>query len=405
MNDSPKNTPSTEENPTDAPAPEGRASLLLDRLSRLGLGEQAVRALTTVLVIAVLAVVLWGMRGFSTRLSEQAALDLQATAQAIAAPTVSAATGLTSEEAALAAVMPAFGGQVVSDSGVRRAANPETVIPSRPRVEVTIYVVQAGDSLFSIAEQYGLQPETLLWGNQETLQDNYNFLRVGQELNILPTDGVYYEYNAGESLRTIARFFGVAPEAIVEYPGNRLDPYETNLDSPGLQDGAWLIVPGGERELVDWGPPRISRDNPAVAAYYGPGACGAVYDGPIGNGTFVWPTTSRQISGYSYSDIHPGIDIGGSEGNAIYATDAGVVVYAGWSNTGYGNLVVIDHGNGWQSAYAHLFSYSVSCGQGVFQGGQIGGLGNSGNSTGAHLHFELLSELYGKVNPINFLIP
>lgn len=395
------------EEPTSDNEPEAKAGLLtdlMDRASRLGLGQQAVRALTTLLVIAVLAVAVWGMSQFSEQISAAQALDLQATAQAIAAPTVNAATGLNGEELALAAMLPSFEGG--GGGGVQRAAQPETVIPSRTRVEVTTYTVQQGDSLFSIAEQYGLKPETILWGNYATLQDNYNFLRVDQVLNILPTDGVYHRYSIGESLRTIASNYGTTPEAILEYPGNNLDPYETNPDDPGINDGTMLIIPGGTRELVDWGPPRISRENPAVAAYYGPGACGAITDGPIGNGTFVWPTTSRQISGYIYdSSVHPAIDIGGAEGNAIYATDAGVVVYAGWSNTGYGNLVVIDHGNGWQSAYAHLFSYSVSCGQGVFQGGQIGGLGNTGNSTGAHLHFELLSDLYGKVNPMNFLIP
>ncbi|MDH5607505.1 MAG: M23 family metallopeptidase, partial [Anaerolineae bacterium] len=92
------------------------------------------------------------------------------------------------------------------------------------------------------------------------------------------------------------------------------------------------------------------------------------------------------------------------EGNAIYSVDAGVVVYAGWSNYGYGYLIVIDHGGGWQSAYAHLSGIGVSCGQGVSQGSHIGQLGNTGNSSGAHLHFELVSEIWGKVNPWNFLI-
>ena len=113
--------------------------------------------------------------------------------------------------------------------------------------------------------------------------------------------------------------------------------------------------------------------------------------------------SSRQISGYYYAPgVHPAVDIGGSVGNAIYATDNGVVVYAGWSDYGYGYLIVIDHGNGWQSAYAHLSAVGVSCGQSVFQGTQIGGLGSTGNSSGPHLHFELVYN-GTKVNPLDYI--
>ncbi len=91
----------------------------------------------------------------------------------------------------------------------------------------------------------------------------------------------------------------------------------------------------------------------------------------------------------------------GAEGNPIYATDSGVVVYAGWSDYGYGYLIVIDHGTGWQSAYAHLSAVAVGCGQSVYQGGYIGALGNTGNSSGAHLHFELIIN-GAKVNPLDY---
>ncbi|MGD8458652.1 MAG: M23 family metallopeptidase, partial [Anaerolineales bacterium] len=263
-----------------------------------------------------------------------------------------------------------------------------------------------GDNLFSIADQFGIVAETILWGNYDTLKDNFRIIYPDQELNILPIDGVYYRYNVGESLSMIANQFETTTEAILEYPGNDLDPYDTNPEDPGIADGTWLIIPGGKRELVDWGPPPISRDNPASAQYYGPGHCGEIYEGPVGNGTFIWPTPATYLSGYDYTPgIHEAIDIGGAEGNAIFATDSGVVVYAGWSNYGYGNLIVLDHGNGWQSAYAHLNSIAVYCGQGVYQGTVIGSLGNTGNSSGAHLHFELRSAYYGRVNPLDFVSP
>jgi murein DD-endopeptidase MepM/ murein hydrolase activator NlpD len=288
-------------------------------------------------------------------------------------------------------------------SGIAREAQPETVIPSRSRTEVTYYEVQTGDSVFSIAEQFGLEPETILWGNYDVLRDNPRVISPGMVLNILPTDGIYYEYNAGESLVNIARSFEVETTEIIEYPGNELDPYETNPEDPGIADGTWLIIPGGQRELQDWGPPAISRSNPAVASYYGEGACGAVYEGPIGDGIFTWPAVQSYLSGYDWNPgIHEAIDIGGVEGSAIYAADTGVVVYSGWSQYGYGYMVVIDHGNGWQTAYAHLLYTSAGCGQTVYRGDTIGALGSTGNSTGPHLHFEM-KYLGGNVNPWLYL--
>jgi murein DD-endopeptidase MepM/ murein hydrolase activator NlpD len=290
-----------------------------------------------------------------------------------------------------------------SVDGIMRKTNLKTIIPSRPRTNVITYTVQTGDTLFSIAANFGIKPETLLWGNYEVLNDNPHFLKPKQVLNILPIDGTYYQWKGGDTLSGVAAFFQTDPQAIISYPGNFLDLTQTVNDSAGIEVGTWLIVPGGKRAIKDWGPPAISRSNPAVARYYGDGACGAVYEGAIGTGTFVWPTTDHGISGYAYdSGVHPGIDIAGAEGNPVYATDSGVVVYAGWSDYGYGYLIVIDHGTGWQSAYAHLSAVGVSCGQSVYQGGYIGALGTTGNSSGPHLHFELAIN-GAKVNPLDYM--
>jgi len=288
-------------------------------------------------------------------------------------------------------------------TGLNRVAVLDTEVPVRPRVDVITYTVEQGDSIFSIADNFGLKAETVLWGNFDLLEDNPHLLKMGQALNILPINGTYYQWHEDDTLPHVAEFFKVDPEAIIEYPGNRFDLTETTIEEPGIDEGAWIIVPDGWRPIKDWGPPAITRSNPASAAYYGAGHCGAVYEGAIGFGTFVWPTTSHQISGYQYdAAIHPAIDIGGQIGNAIYATDSGVVVYAGWSDYGYGYLIVIDHGTGWQSAYAHLSAVGVYCGQSVFQGTMIGGLGSTGNSSGPHLHFELIYNGV-KVNPLNYI--
>jgi len=292
------------------------------------------------------------------------------------------------------------------EKGIPRLALLDTTIPDRPTMDVSTYVVQPGDNLFMIAEKYGLRPETVLWGNYDVLRDNPQFLRPGQELTILPTDGVYYQWVGGDKLSSIASFFRVESDVIINYPGNRVFSDLTNLASTEIAAGTWLIIPGGERDLKDWGPPAITRKNPAAAAYYGAGYCGSVYEGAIGTGGFIWPTVATTLSGYGYSPtLHPGIDIAGAEGNAVFATDSGVVVYSGWSQYGYGYLIVLDHGNGWQSAYAHLSAVNVGCGQSVAQGSVIGAVGNTGNSTGAHLHFEMRSDIYGKVNPRDFISP
>jgi murein DD-endopeptidase MepM/ murein hydrolase activator NlpD len=287
--------------------------------------------------------------------------------------------------------------------GIQRAAAIHTTIPTRSRVEVLTYTVQQGDSLFAIADNFGLKPETILWGNFETLQDNPHTLQPGQQLNILPVNGTFHKWREGESLYKVAEYYGVDPLEIVQYPGNKLDIYDFDLDNPSFEIGQMLIVPGGERELVDYGPPAITRNNPAIAVTYGPGHCGSIFTGAVGVGVFLWPTTERWLSGYDYNPgIHPAIDIAGSIGNQVWASDSGVVVYAGWSNYGYGNLVVVDHGTGWQTLYAHLNNIFVGCGQSVFQGDVIGALGSTGNSSGPHLHFEMIYS-GAKVNPWNFL--
>ena len=83
--------------------------------------------------------------------------------------------------------------------------------------------------------------------------------------------------------------------------------------------------------------------------------------------------------------------------------DHGVVVYAGWNDWGYRQYGRVDHGEGWQSLYAHLATVDVSCGQEVYQGDVIGTIGDSGMANGAHLHFELRNDEYGRVNPWDFL--
>jgi len=371
-----------------------------ESLTRAGLGETVFRLGTSLLSIAVILVVVWGLRVFYLYLSSSPELVAPAQA-ALAAPLPSPTPTLVPPQ------LPPYPETIdLLVTGVGRLAQIHTTIPDRPRTEVITYTIQKGDTIFGIAANFGLQPETILWGNTYTLADDPHNLRIGMELLILPKDGVYHKWSAGEGLNGVAKGYGVQPEDIINWPGNRLSPETVgDFSHPNIKPGTMLFVPGGRRAYVTWSAPRISRDNPGVARLFGPGFCGTIVDGAMGSGSFIWPTNAHFLSGYDYSPStnHFGIDIDGETGDPIYASDNGVIVYAGWNTHGYGNVVVIDHGAGWQTLYAHLSVIGVICGQSVLQGDVIGSMGSTGNSTGSHLHFEMMSEKYGKVNPWNYL--
>ena len=291
--------------------------------------------------------------------------------------------------------------------GIARSAQLHTNVPSRPRQEMSIYTVQEGDTVFGIAEKFGLQPQTVLWGNYNTLLDDPHSLRPGQELNILPVDGVYWEWLGGVTFGSWAEFYGVTAADIIEFPGNNIDPNTVgDFENANIKAGTWLIIPGGKRDFVNWSAPLgVTRENPASARVLGEGACDPVSGGAIGYGYYVYPSNKHYLSGFDWSPKtnHSGIDLAGDTGEAVYAVDAGVIVYAGWNDYGYGNMIMIDHGNGFQSLYAHLSALNVGCGQSVGQGEVIGAIGSTGRSSGSHLHFELMAGT--KVNPWDYLPP
>jgi hypothetical protein len=279
-----------------------------------------------------------------------------------------------------------------------------TSIPTaEPRDEVTTYIVERGDTIFGIAEKFGLKPETVLWSNRYILGDTPDGLGVGLELNILPVDGVYHMWSEGEGLNGVAEFYGVDPDVIVNYSGNNLDAGSVgNYSNPNIEPGTMLVVPGGTRPSVTW---VVARDDPASGnSYLGPGACGGIIYGNVGTGTFTWPTTATWLSGYDYTPpVHNGLDFDGDFGSPIYAADSGVIVYSGWSDRGYGYLIVVDHDSGWQTFYAHLMEGTLlPCGSNVQKGQLIASMASTGNSTGPHLHFELRLEGY-PVNPWDYL--
>ena len=381
-------TPAKKDNETP-----GFISRLFNTLIGLGLGESMLRTGTTLLSIVLLGIVIWLLRLFYAQ-----APQAGNTANALQ-------TGPTAAVAQLDDLTPA---SEISFDGIPRLAQVHTTIPSRPREDVTKYTVVEGDTVFGIAEKFGLKPETILWGNYYILLDDPHALQPGQELNILPIDGTYHEWQQGEGLNGIATYYGVKPEDIIDYPANNLDPATIgDPANPNIKPGTWLVVPGGHREFISWSAPLgVTRENPASARVLGPGACDPVSGGAVGFGAFIWPANKHYLSGFDYTPNanHWGIDIAGNEGEGVYATDAGVVVYSGWNNYGYGNMIMVDHGNNFQSLYGHLSAINVQCGQSVGQGDVIGAIGTTGHSSGPHLHFEIRA-ISSFVNPWDVLPP
>lgn len=388
--------PNPSRNPEEQ-ATESRFEVVWEQITSLGLADAALRMGTHLLSVIFVLVIIWGTGRFFQAAPESS--DTGRGAMAAEIPT----TTPTSPPPALP-VLPEIPRQ--AGKGVVQQAILNTNLPSRSRLSVSTYTVQAGDTLFGIADHFGLRAETILWSNYAVLADDPHRLRPGQVLNILPVDGTYYEWQAGDGLNGVARFFGVTPETIVNFSANNLDAASIgDYANPNIPAGTWLVVPGGRREFVTWSAPRITRSDPSVASVLGSGHCGAISDGPVGISVLIWPASNRFLSGYDYSPAanHFGIDIDGNLGDPVYASDNGVVVYSGWNDWGYGNMIVIDHGNGWQTLYAHLSAVHMGCGAHVYQGNLIGAFGNTGNSSGPHLHFELMHDQYGKVNPWDFL--
>lgn len=289
--------------------------------------------------------------------------------------------------------LPKYAHAKYSHALVRKVV-PRTVIPSRPSFEVKSYTVELGDSVFEIASNFKIKPETLLWANYDQLNDNPDMVSIGMSLNIPPVDGVYYQWQDGDTVQSIATRFEAKIDDILNWSGNNLD-----LTEPTKSPGEWVMVPGGHREFRQWIIPVIPRGAAGVSkSVYGAGACEGGYEGAFGSGGFIWPAGNHSLSGNDYWSGHLGIDIAAGEGAPIYAADSGVVVFSGWATGGYGNMVMVDHGNGYQSVYAHLSNASASCGRSVGQGQIIGYSGSTGNSTGAHLHFEV-RYLGGFVSP------
>ncbi|MBV6450115.1 MAG: hypothetical protein MHPDNHAH_00835 [Anaerolineales bacterium] len=279
--------------------------------------------------------------------------------------------------------LPAIPGSEALVSISRKIQIKTNVPADKPRYQPVEYRVKRGDSIFAIAQSYKLTPETVLWANYDVLQDDPHSLKPGQVLSIPPADGIYYQVKENDTINSVADEFDASVDDIVNFPGNSID-----LSDPKVVSGSWLMIPGGTREFVQWLVPTIGTGNSGTGT--SPTSQSACPGGAVGSGGFIWPADSHSLSGNDYWSGHLGIDIAAGEGAPVYAADSGVVTMAqGGYNYGYGNVIQIDHGNGFSTVYAHLSVIGVSQCQSVSAGQWIGAAGNTGNSQGAHLHFEV----------------
>ncbi|MFZ2303802.1 MAG: peptidoglycan DD-metalloendopeptidase family protein [Minisyncoccia bacterium] len=237
--------------------------------------------------------------------------------------------------------------------------------------KVSIYVVRSGDTISQVAKMFGVSVETILWSNDLTRGAS---LREGQHLVILPIDGVQHTVKKGDTLRGIANKYKGDLEEIIEYNGMTVDQK--------LSIGDIVIIPGGKEVLTPTGVTTTSRSR-TIASY--PSHVG-YYAHPIPTGH-----KTQGIHGYN------GVDYGAPTGAPVYAAAGGTVIVSRFKAGscgrtcfgGYGNYIVIEHPNGTQTLYGHLNAVYTSVGGRVEKGQWIGEVGNTGKSTGAHLHFEV----------------
>lgn len=260
-----------------------------------------------------------------------------------------------------------------------------TLISDSPKGEITEYRVKDGDTVSAIAQKYGVSIDTIVWENNLKSVSN---LKPQQVLRILPVTGVRYKVSRGETIYSIAKKFQVDPQNIIDYPFNTF----ADDEKFSLLAGQELVIPDGIK------PNEALVDTPKVATRRV-----EPIPGVRGEGNFMWPTSGHITQKFYW--YHQAVDIANASNPPVVASQGGTVIVAGWNGGGYGNYVVIDHGNGYQTLYGHMLNNSVvvKAGDRVAQGQRLGTMGSTGRSTGTHLHFEVKTGSGAKLDPLSVL--
>lgn len=234
---------------------------------------------------------------------------------------------------------------------------------------ISLYTVHEGDTLAAIAKMYGVSVNTIVWANNLSGKS----IQLGQTLTILPISGIAYTTKKGDTLKSIAKKYKTDVSELALF--NDIDEGDT------IAEGVVVTIPEGESVVVPSAIGKIPEKRFKTFAAHDT-------NGPDFPGYYVRPSNGIKTQGlHGYN----GIDLGSPIGAPIYAAAAGDVIISrnsGW-NGGYGNYVVISHPNGTQTLYGHMKETIVAVGDRVYQGEIIGYVGNTGRSTGPHLHFEV----------------
>ncbi len=255
-------------------------------------------------------------------------------------------------------------GDAVAPTGITSVEASKT-----KRDKIVNYVVKSGDTVSGIAAKFGLTTNSILWANNMTAR---SYLKPGQNLDIPPTDGIVYTVKSGDSVNALAKKYDAEVDDIIEF--NKL------ASASDITSGQILMLPGGKPYRAP-APIQPTKIAPVQQIFEKP-KVDTNADG------LIWPTTTRRISQY-YHWAHTALDIDGEFGDMIWAASDGVVTTVQHLNWGYGYYVIIDHGGGTHTLYAHFQRIYVQQGQKVAQGDILGEMGSTGRSTGSHLHFEV----------------
>ncbi|MBX4205315.1 MAG: M23 family metallopeptidase [Candidatus Doudnabacteria bacterium] len=256
----------------------------------------------------------------------------------------------------------------------------------------TSYEVQSGDNLVSIASSFGISPATIIKENN-LIQGAA--IKPGQDLTILPVDGISYTLKSGDSLEAIANKYKVSLDDLLDINDLELESDAQIGDIIVIPTQVTLPAPTAPKKFITTNTNQVKLTQATAPANLGAGSL-----------VFIWPTSTRSIT-QGFSSRHSGIDISDSKKEAIYASESGFVEISGFQSNGYGNTIVINHGNGFKTRYGHASELYVKAGEYVEKGQTIAKQGNTGRVrgvTGIHLHFEITKNGV-HVNPLNYVRP
>ena len=271
-------------------------------------------------------------------------------------------------------------GPFIDDGTLVKPVAVDTTVPDGSGL-VRDYKVAAGDTLAGIASKFGVSMMSVWWANDLKSKD----VKPGRTLKIPPVTGLIVTVAPTDTLDALAARYGVNSEDILATNG---------LDDPNLVVGQVLVVPGAKGKAIP--KPQVSKpatrpNNTTIRPSNGGGSSSnirppASYTG----GPFLWPVVGggNYISQYFHYG-HYAIDIAADYGSTVRAAADGIVTFAGWKNNGGGYQVWVAHGSGLYTTYNHMSAISVGRGEHIARGDQVGRIGQTGNATGPHLHFEV----------------